>query len=61
MSCRLLFQEFPHHTKQCWRSHLWAYFAVNSGTITDETINEYINEQEVSWSRMTVDFQIDLT
>ena len=28
--------------------HLWArgYFAVTSGTITDEMINEYINEQE---------------
>ena len=47
-SSRLLFQEFPHLKKQCWGHHLWArgYFAVTSGTITDELINEYINEQE---------------
>ena len=45
---RLLFQEFPHLKKQYWGQHLWArgYFAVTSGTITDELINEYINEQE---------------
>jgi putative transposase len=47
-SSRLLFQEFPHLKKQYWGQHLWArgYFAVTSGTITDELINEYINEQE---------------
>ena len=41
-------QEFPHLKKQYWGQHLWArgYFAVTSGTITDELINEYINEQE---------------
>ena len=47
-SSRPLFQEFPHLKKQYWGQHLWArgYFAVTSGTITDEMINEYINEQE---------------
>jgi putative transposase len=47
-SSRLLFQEFPHLKKQYWGQHLWArgYFAVTSGTITDELINAYINEQE---------------
>lgn len=38
----------PHLKKQYWGQHLWArgYFAVTSGIITDEMINEYINEQE---------------
>jgi putative transposase len=47
-SSRLLCQEFPHLKKQYWGQHLWAtgHFAVTSGTITDELINEYINEQE---------------
>jgi REP element-mobilizing transposase RayT len=35
-------------TGQVATRHLWTrgYFAVTSGTITDELINEYINEQE---------------
>jgi putative transposase len=47
-SSRLLFQEFSHLKKRYWGQHLWAsgYFAVTSGTIPDELINEYINEQE---------------
>ena len=47
-SSRLLFQEFPHLKKQYWGRHLWArgYLAVSSGTITDDMINEYINDQE---------------
>jgi putative transposase len=47
-SSRLLLQEFPHLKRQFWGRHFWArgYFAVTSGTITDEMINEYINEQE---------------
>ena len=47
-SSRLLLQEFPHLKRQFWGRHFWArgYFAVTSGTITDDMINEYINEQE---------------
>ena len=48
-SSRVLLQEFPHLKKQYWgQAHLSARgnFAVTSGTITDEMINEYINEQE---------------
>jgi putative transposase len=35
-------------TKKFWGRHLWArgYLAVSSGTITDEMIREYIDEQE---------------
>ena len=45
---RVLLQEFAHLRKKCWGRHLWArgYLAVSSGTITDEMIREYIDEQQ---------------
>lgn len=48
ISSRLLLAEYPHLQKQFWGRHLWArgYLAVSSGNITDEMINEYIQEQE---------------
>ena len=48
ISSRVLLQEFPHLRKKFWGRHLWArgYFAVASGTITDEMVKEYIEEQE---------------
>jgi putative transposase len=57
----VLLQEFPHLKKQYWGRHLWArgYFAVTSGTITDEMINEYINEQEGEAVQDDSRFQID--
>jgi putative transposase len=47
-SSRVLLQEFPHLRKKFWGRHFWArgYLAVSSGTITDEMIREYIDEQE---------------
>ena len=47
-SSRVLLQEFPRLRKQFWGRHFWArgYLAVSSGTITDEMIREYIDEQE---------------
>ena len=47
-SSRVLLQEFPHLRKKFWGRHLWArgYLAVSSGNITDEMIQEYIDEQE---------------
>ena len=47
-SSRVLFQEFPHLRKRFWGRHFWArgYLAVSSGTITDEMVKEYIEEQE---------------
>ena len=47
-SSRILLKEFSHLRKQFWGKHLWArgYCAISSGTITDEMIAEYINEQE---------------
>ena len=48
ISSRLLLSEFPHLKKQFWGRHLWArgYLAVSSGNITDEMIQQYIQEQE---------------
>ena len=48
ISSRVLFQEFPHLRKRFWGRHFWArgYLAVSSGTITDEMVKEYIEEQE---------------
>jgi putative transposase len=47
-SSRVLLQEYAHLRKKFWGRHLWArgYLAVSSGTITDEMIKEYIEEQE---------------
>jgi putative transposase len=48
ISSRVLFQEFPHLRKRFWGRHFWArgYLDVSSGTITDEMVKEYIEEQE---------------
>ena len=48
ISSRVLMQEFPHLRKRFWGRHFWArgYLAVSSGTITDEMVKEYIEEQE---------------
>ena len=60
-SSRVLLQEFPHLKKQYWGRHLWArgYFAATSGTITDEMINEYIDEQEGEAVQDDSRFEID--
>lgn len=60
-SSRVLFQEFPHLKKQYWGRHLWArgYFAVTSGTITDDMINDDINDQEGETVEDDSRFQID--
>ena len=48
ISSRVLLQEFPTMRKKFWGRHFWArgYLAVSSGTITDEVVKEYIDEQE---------------
>ena len=47
-SSRVLLQEFPRLRKEFWGKHLWArgYLAVASGTITDEMVRAYIDEQQ---------------
>jgi len=59
-SSRILLQEFEHLRKQFWGRHLWArgYMAITSGTITDEMIEKYINDQEgeeVSYDQFIID------
>ena len=60
-SSRMLLSEFLHLKKQFWGRHLWArgYLAVSSGNITDEMIQQYIEEQEgepvVDDSRFPID------
>ena len=48
ISSRILLQEFRHLRKKFWGKHLWArgYLAVSPGTIIDQMIREYIDEQE---------------
>lgn len=61
VSSRVVLQEFPHLRKKFWGRHFWArgYLAVSLGTITDEMIKEYIDEQEgeqiVDDSRFPID------
>jgi len=47
ITSRRLQQEFPQLQKEYWGRHFWAigYFSATSGTITDEMIIEYIEEQ----------------
>lgn len=47
-SSRLLQQEFPELRRRYWGQHLWArgYFAASSGTVTDEMIKAYIEQQQ---------------
>ena len=61
ISSRVLLQEFAHLRRQMWGKHLWArgYCAVSSGTITDEMIKKYIDEQEGEPVQDDSRFQID--
>ena len=61
ISSRVLLQEFPHLRKKFWGRHFWArgYLAVSSGTITDEMIQKYIEEQEGEPVTDNSRFQID--
>ena len=44
-SSRKIQQEFPHLKKEYWGRHFWGrgYFSSTSGNVTDEIINNYIN------------------
>ncbi len=48
-SSRLLQQEYPALRKRYWGQHLWArgYFCASSGTVTDEMIKAYIEQQKL--------------
>ena len=44
-SSKKIQEEFPELRKRYWGRHLWArgYFSSTSGNVTDDMINEYIN------------------
>jgi len=46
-SSRLIQDEFPEIKKRYWGQHLWArgYFCATVGSVTKDTIQEYINRQ----------------
>ena len=47
-SSHKLFEEFAHLRKQYWGQHLWSrgYFVATTGTVTDEIIKDYIENQD---------------
>jgi putative transposase len=63
ISSRVLMSEFTHLKKEFWGKHLWSrgYMAVSSENVTDEMIQEYIEQQEgesvVDNSRFLIDQQ----
>jgi len=46
-SSKLIQDEFPELKKRYWGQYLWAtgYFCATAGTVTEETIKEYIENQ----------------
>ena len=48
-SSRLIQEEFPHLQKKYWGQHMWGrgYFCSTVGTVTEETIRTYIENQRV--------------
>jgi putative transposase len=57
---RKLLQEDKQLAKMYWGQHLWArgYFAVSSGTITDEAVMQYIENQDEDNEKRGDDFTV---
>jgi len=47
-SSKMLQEEFPELRKRYWGQHLWStgYFCRTVGTVTDEMVKEYIEQQK---------------
>ena len=60
-SSRRLLQEYSQLKKQFWGQHLRArgYFAVSVGTLTDEIVKEYIENQGKLSNEGDEDFKIE--
>jgi putative transposase len=60
ISSRVILQEYPRLRKMFWGRHFWArgYLAVSAGSITDEVIKKYIDEQAGEQVRDEGDFQV---
>ena len=48
-SSRMIQDEFPHLKKRYWGQHMWGrgYFCATVGSVTEETIREYIANQKM--------------
>lgn len=59
-SSRKLLDEDKQLNKMYWGAHLWArgYFAVSSGTITDEAVMEYIANQDEDMEKRGDEFTV---
>jgi putative transposase len=57
---RKLMQEFKRLSKTFWGQHIWGrgYFAVSSGTVTDEMIMEYLEKQDEDEQRRGDNFTL---
>jgi putative transposase len=57
---RKILMEFPQLNKRFWGKHFWCrgYFATTSGAITDETIMNYIANQDDDAEKRGDDFSI---
>lgn len=57
---RKMLQEDKQLSKMYWGQHFWArgYFAVSSGTITDEAIMEYIKNQDEDEEKRDDNFSV---
>ena len=60
ISSRVVLQEFPKMRKEFWGRHFWGrgYMAVSAGSITDEMIKAYIDEQTGEQVREDDDFTV---
>lgn len=49
-SSRKLLSNFKHLQQQFWGRHFWArgYFVASSGSVTDEVVMKYIEEQDIA-------------
>ena len=49
-SSRLLQEKFPELKRRYWGQHLWGrgYFCATVGSVTEETIKSYIENQEIT-------------
>ena len=57
-SSKMLQEEFPELRKRYWGQHLWSvgYFCRTVGTVTDEMVKEYIeNQQDESTENFTIE------
>ncbi len=60
-SSRRLLEEFGELSRQYWGRHMWArgYFAVSTGNVTDEIIQQYIESHKDLPTEEDGNFQID--